>query len=611
MIKYRSDIDGLRALAVLSVVIYHFNSAFLPAGFIGVDIFFVISGYLITGILLNTNKGYLSSLLGFYKSRFSRIIPAYLSMIIIVSIAGSVILTKNDYGYFVESLKYAFFFSSNFYFLNAGDYFSPKFYEYPLLHTWSLSIEMLFYFAWPIIVLIFRGKRNVLLFFSGAFIILSAASSVTNKFDILNNYYALIPRFTEILIGSFATLIEPFLKRKFHATTFSFSGILLLIISYTFIRAEHYPSSWYIFPCLGSALLLLGNNPNHFNIITNIFSARIFVNIGKWSYSIYLWHWPVLAYIRYLTGRYELSFNSTIAFLTITLLLSLVSYYLIESRKKTIMKKEDATLPFLVISYCLFFVLLTHSNEWINSFITRKSTFHGEYAKYDDHGSICHGQINGSCLRGETNSTNKILVIGDSHAAELNEFFNIYGKNNNIEYKILTSSSCVPIDGFNYHDLPLWAQQSCQMMIEKVHIEIRKFSNVILAGMWSYQLQSAEFYATLNEFIQLHPNKKFILVSQAPLLYNNLQRTLRLKSLNLPFDSSIDESYINANNKIKYLANKHHNVKYISTSEFFEQLNDFPFKDNKPLYFDNSHLNMFGVQEMAGYFKSTTDFSFE
>lgn len=610
IIKYRSDIDGLRALAVLSVVIYHFNSSFLPAGFIGVDIFFVISGYLITGILLDTNKKYTSSLLNFYKSRFSRIIPAYTSMIIIVSIVGSLILTKNDYNYFSDSLKYAFFFSSNFYFSNAGDYFSPQFYEYPLLHTWSLSIEMLFYFAWPVIALLFRGKRNILLCISGMLIALSMIASVTDRYTILNNYYALIPRFTEILIGSFATLIEPILKRKNNGTAFSLFGVLLLIFSYTIITSEDYPSFWYIFPCLGSAFVLIGNNLDRTNIIPKLFSIKIFVSIGKWSYSIYLWHWPILSYIRYITGRYELSFNFSIAFLAITLLFSLASYYLIEPKKKIIIKQNNTALPFLAIAYCLFFVLLTLSNDRINTFITQKSTFYGEYTKYDDDGNICHGKIKGSCLKGKINSNNKILVIGDSHAAELNEFFNIYGKHNNTEYKILTSSSCVPIEGFDYHGLPLWAQKSCQMMIEEIHGELKNYSNIIIAGMWSYQLQSTEFYTTLNKFIQLHPNKKFMLVSQAPLLDSNLQRILRLKFLNLPFVSAIDKSYISANNKINSLAHNYNNVKFISTSEFFAQLNDFPFKDNKPLYFDKSHLNMFGVHEMANYFTSTKEFSF-
>ncbi|HGF7528475.1 TPA: acyltransferase family protein, partial [Vibrio cholerae] len=149
---YREDIQGLRALAVLSVIFFHVNKTWLPGGFIGVDIFLVLSGFLITSIILNEQASNTFSIREFFIKRIKRIVPAYLMLLIVVTFLMAILLIPKDYNFFEESLKSALYFSSNQYFSSFGNYFAPNSNELPLLHTWSLAVEMQFYFFLPFLL---------------------------------------------------------------------------------------------------------------------------------------------------------------------------------------------------------------------------------------------------------------------------------------------------------------------------------------------------------------------------------------------------------------------------------------------------------------------------
>ena len=161
-INYRPDIQGLRAIAVLVVMLFHFNPAWLPGGFVGVDVFLVISGFLIVSILLHKKKQpdceITSVLKYFYISRLKRIAPAYFSMLVFVSLLAAVFFTSQDLAVYKNGLKQAIWFSSNHYFSGFGDYFAPENHEQPLLHTWSLAVEIQFYLLAPLLVLLLPIK---------------------------------------------------------------------------------------------------------------------------------------------------------------------------------------------------------------------------------------------------------------------------------------------------------------------------------------------------------------------------------------------------------------------------------------------------------------------
>ncbi|WP_204359609.1 acyltransferase family protein [Marinomonas primoryensis] len=210
--RYRQDIQGLRAIAVLAVIIFHLNPAWLPGGFVGVDIFLVISGFLIGSILLHkkTQPDYqlLTTLNYFYTSRIKRIAPAYFTMLILVSVLAAVLFLPADFATYRDGLAKAAYFNSNSYFASFGDYFAPASYEQPLLHTWSLAIEIQFYLLAPFMFLLLP-RRFLGWVLSLSILCLTAYAEY--QLRILGNeqatYYSLIARLPALLLGAWVALL--------------------------------------------------------------------------------------------------------------------------------------------------------------------------------------------------------------------------------------------------------------------------------------------------------------------------------------------------------------------------------------------------------------------
>lgn len=205
-VPHRKDIQGLRAIAVLAVMVFHLNPTWLPGGFVGVDVFLVISGFLITSILLHkkSSAGYslTETLKYFYVSRFKRIVPAYFLMLIIVALVAAVLFLPSDFNTFRKGLEKATWFSSNRYFADFGDYFAPASNEQPLLHTWSLAVEIQFYLLAPFIVLLLP-IRLLKWFFVVLLIGLTALAEYHLRFLGMEQatYYSLYARLPEFFCG--------------------------------------------------------------------------------------------------------------------------------------------------------------------------------------------------------------------------------------------------------------------------------------------------------------------------------------------------------------------------------------------------------------------------
>ncbi|MFA0910695.1 acyltransferase [Vibrio cholerae] len=223
-VPHRKDIQGLRAIAVLAVMVFHLNPTWLPGGFVGVDVFLVISGFLITSILLHkkSSAGYslTETLKYFYVSRFKRIVPAYFLMLIIVALVAAVLFLPSDFNTFRKGLEKAVWFSSNRYFSGFGDYFAPTSYEQPLLHTWSLAVEIQFYLLAPFIVLLLP-VRLLKWLFAGLLIMLTAIAEYRLRLLGIEQvtYYSLYARLPEFFAGGIAAL---------YARTVSWGGGVVL-----------------------------------------------------------------------------------------------------------------------------------------------------------------------------------------------------------------------------------------------------------------------------------------------------------------------------------------------------------------------------------------------
>lgn len=293
--KFRKDINGLRAFAVIAVVLFHFNAAWMPGGFAGVDVFFVISGFLMTGIIFRGMEQNNFSTLDFYVARANRIIPALALLCLVLLVFGWFYMSPLEYKALGKHAASSVGFLSNFTYWTEAGYFDAASHEKWLLHTWSLSVEWQFYIIYPLALLALRKFLSIhtlkLLLVIGT--ILSFIFSVTVTYKSPNAAYYLFPtRAWEMMIGGVAYLY-PFTLKENKKRLLEWTGLILVVTSYFLISAESpWPGYLALFPVLG-AFLIIQAQRNDSVITGNI----VFQKLGAWSYSIYLWHWPFVVAI--------------------------------------------------------------------------------------------------------------------------------------------------------------------------------------------------------------------------------------------------------------------------------------------------------------------------
>ena len=309
VMKYRSDISGLRALAVVPVVIFHFNEHWLPGGFVGVDIFFVISGYLITSILASDLRAGRFSLLRFYDRRVRRIVPAFAAVALVTTLISLFILPPVLLDSFGASLRASSIFFANRYFLSVTHYFGAAPDELFLLHTWSLSVEEQFYLGWPLLLAgLFHPKlRRFLPYILVVLILVSLYVATRNAvLRPVAGFYNSNGRFWELLLGAFLALgYLPRLKSARVAEAVAGLGLALIAVALVLFDPRHivFPGVSALVPTLGALFILWAGEEGRSTLVERLLSFAPFAGIGLISYSLYLWHWPVIAIHRYLTFR--------------------------------------------------------------------------------------------------------------------------------------------------------------------------------------------------------------------------------------------------------------------------------------------------------------------
>ena len=330
---YEPHIDGIRCIAVLSVLLYHFNYGFMPGGFVGVDVFFVISGFLITRLLLVDVKRDTFTFRGFYMRRIWRLAPALIVTLLATYLVACIFLTPSHFQRFSGASLASLFSFSNVYFWVESDYFDASAGLKPLLHTWSLSVEEQFYLLWPALIFFMRGKAAK--FIAMVFIVLFAISLVAAKVG--NDYipsatFFLMPfRVYEFAMGAFLALmpLARFRAYKWNEIMVAL-GLLLAYISFTqFDKSIAFPDINALLPCLAAALLIaFGTSPILGLLLRNPFS----VYIGKISYSLYLVHWPVLVMYKHISFQDVVVGKTRIALVVLTFALAIALHLLVEKR---------------------------------------------------------------------------------------------------------------------------------------------------------------------------------------------------------------------------------------------------------------------------------------
>ena len=373
--EYRAEIDGLRALAVLPVISFHAGFDIFSGGFVGVDIFFVISGYLITTIIIKDLDNNTFSFKKFYERRARRIFPALIFVILISSIISFIFLTRSELASYFKSVVATLLFFSNFYFYKATPYFRSESELEPLLHTWSLSIEEQFYIIFPIILLLFHKffKRYIFLMLIFGF----AASLFICQFLALKtggtlNFYFTFSRVWELALGAICAYMIIYKNLSFSIlikNLFSIAGIVLIVFSiFFFNRQTVFPSFYTLVPTIGSALIILFASKE--TLVNKILSIKFFVCIGLISYSLYLWHQPLLAFGRIFFD--DLSIIHKLILIFLAVLMSIFSYFFIETTFRD--KNKIDFKIFFRAGYISTIFLLVFSYISYNFFSFKNST---------------------------------------------------------------------------------------------------------------------------------------------------------------------------------------------------------------------------------------------
>ena len=472
--KYRKEIDGLRGIAIIPVILYHLNIPFFSGGYIGVDIFFVISGFLITSIIHNNIKEKKFSLLDFYERRLRRIIPI-LYLILILSIPFTLInFIEVDSRNFFESLFAVITFSSNFLFwLEEGEYFTRENSLKPLLHTWSLSIEMQFYIIFPLIIIILEKVKKLKIMIISLTCFFSFL--IANWLSLVNpdaSFYLSLTRIWELLLGSLCALLRIScnkVKSKSDYICF-FSFIIIFLSVFFFNDKTLHPSLFSLFPVLATCFLILFSEES--NSFKRLLQFGPLVVVGLISYSLYILHFPMIAFLKYLDIR--MSRNIIFVFLICLFLISYFSWVYIETpfRKKNQISKKKFLRLYFFLSKILASVGLS------GHFLIKDKTDNFVNNQFDSPRFLIK---------------NSIMVLGDSHAGHyvwgLKQYF---GENKVDDF---SSNGCIPFIDFDRVDSRFEegvCPKEMNLAIEKFSKE-QKYEILIMSYMGPVYLDGTTF----------------------------------------------------------------------------------------------------------------------
>ena len=525
-LRYFPHIDGLRAIAILPVVAFHVDVAIIPGGFTGVDIFFVISGYLITSIIIREIRGNTFSILEFYKRRALRILPAYVAMTLFVLIASYWISLPDEAERLGKSVISSAFFISNIYFWRITDYFSPDSAYEPMIHAWTLSVEEQYYILIPILLLIvarFFGAHFVTIFalLTVASFGLAAALLETHE---LATFYLLPMRAWEFGAGSLVALagIDISRTRRF-GTPLALIGLVLIAWSmFGLSQQSSFPGPNAAFAVVGATLLIVFG-PGSF--VGNALSSRPAVALGRISYSLYLWHWPLIVFYRSWFGP-ELHALEIAFLIAVSLVVATFSFFFIEQPFRTSQMRGYPGGRVTGIGLaCLLFVgafgltVTQIGNRWggHSTEIRQMASFIGYRASNTPHPCFIHARTPGlinaydpvACLP-EDATKHTILFMGDSHAEHLmSAFADVYS---NFNWQFAGATGCFP----NPDSTKRWYCPSLYRdFIFNNHLPKGGVDTVILSMRWTKEnLEKADrllqaLFENVNKVILIGPTPEY------------------------------------------------------------------------------------------------------
>lgn len=519
-LAYRYDIDCLRALAVLIVIFYHMEIPFFSGGFLGVDIFFVISGYLITSLILYEIRNKSFNIFYFYERRIRRILPALFFLLFIVTIFFDSIYLPDEILHFHQTILSTIFFYSNFFFLEAGSYFDPINKNLPLMHTWSLAIEEQFYIIFPFFLFIFRNQFKIVIFF---LVVLFLSSLFLSQFggNLKFNYpyydqnlkFTSVPGFAfyftgtriwELLAGSITSIYLFQIRKKIpKSTLFSIVGYFLIFISLIiFDKNTPHPSFYTLIAVLGVILIIIYNSkPYNQNILLKLFNNTFFLKIGLASYSLYLWHQPIYQFYETIF-LHEKNYMDKIILLLIIFLISFISYYFIEKkfRNKKFLDRKKIFLLFFGLTFVMATISIykIYFKEYNNNYDPAVLKIVNNKNYYKDGDFICSSapknfiKPKNSCILGSQNNI-RMALIGDSHAAVLSKKLGEKLNKIDIGAHQLTYEGCLPAINYKIYNQDRFRCDKYHRQALDLLKNNKEIESVLLYARWSLLLMGERF----------------------------------------------------------------------------------------------------------------------
>lgn len=674
--EYRTDIDGIRALAVMSVFFYHLDPNMLPGGFLGVDVFFVISGYLITGIILRESRLKTFSFVNFYTRRVKRIFPALFVVLLLSGLIGTLLLPPETYLNFMKSARYASAQLANMFFSQKVGYFSEGFASQPLLHTWSLGVEEQFYLFWPLLIyLCFKifdrtGKKTdkrasslpkqvrqrlVDMKVGAVFLLVSVVSFSLCYTLAGTNYnlafYMFYTRALEFCVGGILALkILPVPKTQTGNNLIGLVGIVLLGYSLLFIGEEYLGKSFLRFgvlvPCLGTMLIIHADWKK--SIVNRVLATTLPSYLGKISYSLYLYHWPVIIFWKMFSNTSVMGPIDSFWIIVVSILLSIVSYLLVEqpARRATLPDRRVLAIAALVI---LGFVTVFKNLEdagtaaWRiqkyasdGEMIAPEKVFNQNCKK-----SMRKGVQFYECTEGDSKNIPIVALVGDSHSPHYLYATTMWAEKNGYNVKYLGVEGCPMLLGgvhiksriSDKHErlcsnaLPVFAKRIVNDPRVELIFMAQRFELFENGKGYSNTTRSITFVDKKGNMVADHKQyfsdrlthtvetirkkgKEPVILSQVPILADinacNWEPLLK-KVFSKERVCQYDESFIrqwqqSSINFIESFAKTNH-VAVVDPFPYF----DGPLQNGNNIYLDQDHLNAYGAKYIASFFNDVMD----
>ncbi|MDO5639584.1 MAG: acyltransferase family protein [Neisseria sp.] len=533
--KYRSEIDGLRALAVLPVIFFHAGFSAFQGGFVGVDVFFVISGYLITTILLSDMEKGRFSLITFYERRFRRILPALFFVMMATLPFALMWLMPSELKAYGQSWVAVALFSSNILFWLTSGYFETVAELKPLLHTWSLGVEEQYYVFFPLLLMLLwrRGRRWLL----PALLLIAVVSLAASEWAVRQYpsaaFYLLPFRAWELLTGGFIAWYfsrHDRLAQSLAANQWgSLAGLVFLLVAiFGYNRHIPFPGISAVLPVLGTALIIIFATPQTW--VGKLLCNRFMVQIGLISYSAYLWHNPLFAFARV---RSEFHVESAPLMLALAVLSLVLAYFTWKYVEAPFRRKEGFNRrQIFQMSFCGSFLIFAVGLASHFYFQAKEPQIDYQWGKHvrqyecliqDSH----ENRQQPECY---AEGSNTVLLWGDSHAASLYPGLAGFARNNGIALTQLNQSACPPMLGLPQADVE---RKNCSRINQRIIADIAhyRYNTIILHSMWlydrapaSYEEISNHLEETIRSIYRVSPKTKVLVIGNIPRWYISAER---------------------------------------------------------------------------------------